>query len=191
MQGNYYEDQVYSYHSTEPVQLSPGTYEGCQFLNGNFSGSDLADFRFLDCTFQQCNLDRVKLINASFSNVKFTDCKMMGIDFEHCHPIMFSIGFENCQLTYSNFFQRKMPETVFKNCNLTEVDFSNTILTNAVFTGSNLSNARFETTDLSKADFRDAIGFIIDPEKNKLKKAIFSLNNISGLLVKYDLVIET
>lgn len=191
MQGNYYEDQVYSYHSTEPVQLSPGTYEGCQFLNGNFSGSDLADFRFLDCTFQQCNLDRVKLINASFSNVKFTDCKMMAIDFEHCHPIMFSIGFENCQLTYSNFFQRKMPETVFKNCNLTEVDFSNTILTNAVFTGSNLSNARFETTDLSKADFRDAFGFIIDPEKNKLKKAIFSLNNISGLLVKYDLVIET
>lgn len=155
MQGNYYEDQVYTFDSAELVQLSPGTYEGCQFLNGNFSGSDLTDFRFLDCTFQQCNLDRVKLINTSFSNVKFIDSKMMGIDFEHCHPIMFSIGFENCQLSYSNFFQRKMPETVFKNCNLTEVDFSNAILTSAVFSGSNFSNARFEATDLSNADFRD------------------------------------
>lgn len=160
------------------------------FLNSNFSGSDLTDFRFIDCTFQQCNLDRIKLINTSFSNVKFIDCKMMGIDFEHCHPIMFSIGFENCQLTYSNFFQRKMPEIVFKNCNLTEVDFSNTILTSAVFSGSNFDNARFEATDLSKADFREAFGYIIDPEKNKLKKALFSANAINGLLAKYDLIIE-
>lgn len=190
MQGNYYEDQLYTFDSAETVQLSSGTYEGCRFLNSNFSGSDLTDFRFIDCTFQQCNLDRIKLINTSFSNVKFIDCKMMGIDFEHCHPIMFSIGFENCQLTYSNFFQRKMPETVFKNCNLTEVDFSNTILTSAVFSGSNFSNARFEATDLSKADFREAFGYIIDPEKNKLKKALFSANAINGLLAKYDLIIE-
>ena len=187
----YFEDKVYEFESSsEPVQLTPGTYEGCSFLHGNFSGTNLSDFRFLECAFHHCNLDRVELINTSFSEVKFMDCKMMGISFEHCHRVMFTPYFENCSLNFSNFFERKIPGIVFKDCNLTEVDFTEAILTEAVFTGCDLTNARFDHTTLSKADFRGAFNFSIDPENNDLKKAKFSLATVQGLLNKYGLIIE-
>lgn len=80
--------------------------------------------------------------------------------------------------------------TVFKNCNLTEVDFTESILSESVFSGCDFTNARFDNTTLSKADFRGAFNFSIDPEKNHLKKAKFSLATVQGLLNKYGVIIE-
>jgi hypothetical protein len=48
----------------------------------------------------------------------------------------------------------------------------------------------FEETNLEKTDLRTAYNYTIDPDKNKLKKAAFSLNGLPGLLSKYDIVIE-
>jgi hypothetical protein len=53
-----------------------------------------------------------------------------------------------------------------------------------------LTNALFENTNLEKVDFRTSYNFTIDPENNRIKKAMFSLNTIPGLLVKYGIVIE-
>lgn len=190
MDATCFEDHVFEFKSSEPELLSPGTYEGCRFIQGNFSGTDLSDFRFIACEFHHCNLDRVELINTSFSEVKFADCKMMGISFEHCHPVIFTPYFENCSLHFSHFFKRKMPGTLFKDCNLTEVDFTEAILSEAVFSGCDCTNAHFDRTTLSKADFRGAFNFSIDPENNDLKKAKFSLATVQGLLNKYGVIIE-
>jgi len=43
---------------------------------------------------------------------------------------------------------------------------------------------------LEKADFREATNYFIDPEKNRIKKAKFSLNGLPGLLIPYDIIIE-
>ena len=190
MNAAYFEDQVYESTSHESAQLLPGTYERCRFLQCNFSESDLSDYRFLECEFHHCNLDRVVLINTSLSEVKFIDCKMMGISFEHCHRVMFTPYFENCLLNFSNFFERKMPGIVFKDCNLTEVDFTAAILSEAVFTGCDFTNARFDRTVLTKTDFRGAFNFSIDPENNDVRKAKFSLATVQGLLQKYGILIE-
>ena len=83
-----------------------------------------------------------------------------------------------------------MKSTKFKNCNLKEVDFTETDLTSAVFENCELISAVFERTILEKADLRTSHNFSIDPELNRIKKSRFTLNNIRGLLDKYNIDIE-
>jgi len=71
------------------------------------------------------------------------------------------------------------------------VDFSECDLTGAIFDECDLSRATFDRTTLVKVNFRTSYNFSIDPEINLLKKAKFSLTNISGLLDKYDIEIDT
>jgi uncharacterized protein YjbI with pentapeptide repeats len=70
------------------------------------------------------------------------------------------------------------------------VDFTETDLSNASFLESDLKNALFEQTNLENADLRSASQFIIDPDKNKIKKAKFSLTGLPGLLNKYGIQIS-
>jgi fluoroquinolone resistance protein len=84
----------------------------------------------------------------------------------------------------------RLANTVFKDCSMKEVDFVEADLTGASFRNCDLGRAVFSRTNLQKADFRTAFNFSIDPEKNKLKKARFSLQNVTGLLGKYGIVVE-
>ena len=79
---------------------------------------------------------------------------------------------------------------LFTNCSMQEVDFEDCDLTNSSFNNCNLAAAIFVNTVLEKADFRSAYNYSIDPERNRIKKAKFSMNGIAGLLNKYDIEIE-
>ncbi len=79
---------------------------------------------------------------------------------------------------------------VFRNTQLQEADFSQCELMEAVFDHCDLLSATFDNTNLEKADLRTAYNYSIDPEKNRVKKAKFSLAGVGGLLNKYDIVIE-
>ena len=83
-----------------------------------------------------------------------------------------------------------MRKTNFTDCSLKEVDFSNVDLSESVFKNCELSGATFSNTILEKVDFRTALNYSIDPELNKMKKAKFSVLNLSGLLNKHNLDIE-
>jgi uncharacterized protein YjbI with pentapeptide repeats len=71
-----------------------------------------------------------------------------------------------------------------------EVDFTECDLCNSVFDNCDLTGAAFDKTNIEKADFRTSFSYIIDPEKNRIKKAKFSLTGLPGLLNKYDIEIE-
>jgi hypothetical protein len=58
-----------------------------------------------------------------------------------------------------------------------------------VFDRCDFSRSIFDNTNISKADFRSSYGFSIDPSRNKMKKARFSMEGVVGLLDKYDIVI--
>ena len=186
---NYFEDQKFEGidNSAKVVQ---GDYEGCSFKNCNFSDADFSHYKFTECTFDGCNLSMVKLMKTSFNDGRFIDCKMLGLDFEHCSEHLFSVYFEGNTLNFSSFVSRNLKKTTFKNCILHEVDFTDADLNSAVFAGCDLNRARFEHTNLEKADFRTSFNFAINPEINKLKKAKFTLVGLPGLLDKYDLLIE-
>jgi uncharacterized protein YjbI with pentapeptide repeats len=186
----YVEEQAYAQDDVLHKPLSRGTYDQCRFTRCDFSGADFTGFHFIDCRFESCNLSGAKLLGTSFRETLFRDCKMVGLHFDQCHAFLFDPVFEQCNLDLSSFYQRKLPGKSFNGCSLKEVDFTEADLAGALFDDADLSGAVFDQSVLEKADFRKAYGYSIDPERNKVKKAIFSVEGLAGLLGKYDLSIE-
>jgi fluoroquinolone resistance protein len=184
------EDESYSGvdFSTNPPKT--GEYDGCIFTNCNLSHSDLTDFIFVDCTFDACNLSNAKLITTTIRDCIFKSCKLLGLHFEDCNQFGLSASFEKCNLNFSSFFKAKMKKTRFTNCTLNETDFTQSDFSESIFTECDFAKARFENTALEKADFRTAFNYSIDPERNRIKKAKFSLPWVVGLLDGYAIEIE-
>jgi uncharacterized protein YjbI with pentapeptide repeats len=190
MSAPYFVDQIFEKQDFTAQPLLKGEYESCRFENCRFQESDLKQIRFTDCVFKDCNLSMAKLAGVTFRDVVFKDCKLMGLHFDVCNDLLFSVSFTRCMADLCSFYLRKMKKTRFENCSLKEVDFSEADLSHSVFADCNLENAVFENTQLEKADLRSAFNYRIDPEKNYLKKARFSVQGLAGLLEKYDLSVE-
>jgi len=170
--------------------LKRGEYENSTFNKCNFLGCDLNSFKFIDCIFQDCDLSLVNIHKVVLRDVKFKDCKMVGLKFDTTDNFGISISIENCTLTYSSFYKLKLKSMIFLNSKLNEVDFTESDLTNSIFNNCDLSNSIFSSTNLEKVDFTTSFNYSIDPEKNKVKKSKHSRNNLSGLLEKYSLIID-
>lgn len=170
--------------------LPKGEYENCTFLNCNFSNTDISGTKFTGCQFNGCNLSTVNLHKTALRDIAFKDCKLLGLRFETCNEMLFQVSFDHCIVDYSSFYKRKLKSAAFKNTSFHEVDFSDADLSGASFDNSDLLGAVFENSILEKTDFRTAYNYSIDLEKNSIKKALFALSGISGLLNKYDIVIE-
>lgn len=171
-------------------QLLAGDYENCSFTNCNFAETNLSKTTFIDCKFDHCNLSSANINGTSFQETVFSNCKLMGLRFEDCNQFLFTASFTNCILNLATFYKVKLKNTSFNNCSMQEVDFTEADLAAAEFNNCDLLHAVFDHSILEKADLRTAINFSIDPERNKLKKAKFSATALSGLLDKYELVIE-
>ena len=169
--------------------LMAGEYENCTFKGFDFSSVDLSEFKFIECIFDNCNLSMVKLRNAVLSDTKFIGCKMLGLHFNECNQIGLSPGFENCNLSQSSFYKTKLKKTIFKKLKLIETDFTESDVSSSLFEDCDFEGATFENTNLSKADFTTSFNYSIDPERNFIKKARFSLSGVQGLLHKYDIEI--
>jgi uncharacterized protein YjbI with pentapeptide repeats len=115
---------------------------------------------------------------------------MLGLHFENCNEFGLSVNFDNCNLNHSSFYKTKLKKTIFKRIKLQEVDFAECDLTGSVFDDCDLMKAIFENTTIEKSDFRTSFNYLIDPEKNRIRKARFSITGIAGLLDKYDIDID-
>jgi fluoroquinolone resistance protein len=190
MQQEYLTYQTFNKINYTQHPLAKGEYENCTFKNCDFSNSDLTNIKFIDCLFEGCNLSLAKLTMTAFQDIKFRNCKMLGLHFENCNEFGLSVGFEDCNLNHCSFYQRKLKKTFFKNVTLQEADFAECDLSSSVFDNCDLSKATFDFTNLEKADLRSSFNYSIDPEKNRIKKAKFSLTGLAGLLDKYDIEID-
>lgn len=190
MERKYVDDITFEKNDFTTSPLEQADYEHCLFVHCDFTNNDLSGTHFIDCTFKSCNLGTVKLNRTAFRDTFFSDCKLMGLQYYTCDDFLFTVTFENCMLNYSSFYKMKLKKIVFKNCNLTEADFTEADLSAANFDHCDLSKVLFENTILEKADLRTSYNYSIDPERNKIKKAKFSLPAVTGLLDKYDIEID-
>jgi uncharacterized protein YjbI with pentapeptide repeats len=131
-----------------------------------------------------------KLSGTGLKDVQFVDCKLIGINFDHCSDFLFAADFQKCALDYSSFFKKKMKKAKFVECSLKEVDFTEVDLSMAIFSNCDLFRAVFLRSILEKTDFRTAFNYVFDPEVNKIKKAKFSYSGVVGLLGKYNIDVE-
>lgn len=169
--------------------LKKADYDNCLFKECDFSSGDLSETRFVECIFTDCNLLMANISKTMFADTKFIGCKMYGLKFETCVPFMI-FRFDNCQLNHSSFYQTKIKHTIFKNCCLQDVDFTEADMGYVIFEECDLLNASFDNTNLEKADMRSAYNLLINPDQNRIRKAIFSLVSVTGLLNKFDIVVE-
>lgn len=187
---NYIEDKIFEKPDFSKEELLKGEYENCTFINCDLSGKDLSAINFSDCVFDNCNISMAKLEGTGLKNCSFKKCKLLGLRFDTCSDFLFEVSFDNCILDLSSFYKRKLKKTTFNNTSIKEVDFSSADLSNAVFDHCDMLGALFDDTILERTDFRLAYNYSINPETNRIKKAKFSVNGLSGLLHKYDIDIE-
>ncbi len=76
MEEVYVTDKIFENFNFRSEPLLPGSYENCTFLNGDLSGSDFSEIKFIDCHFEGCNLCLVKISDTAFRNVIFIECKV-------------------------------------------------------------------------------------------------------------------
>jgi uncharacterized protein YjbI with pentapeptide repeats len=170
--------------------ISKNEFYRCNFYRCNFSDCNLLNNNFIDCSFADCNLSMVKLAGSALKNVTFKNSKLIGIDFSECNDFLFKVDFENCILDFSYYLKKKMTKTSFKGCSIKDANFSDTDLSQSLFSQCDLNGTVFERTNLSGVDFSSSFNFIIDPEMNRIKSARFSQQGLSGLLHKYNIIIE-
>ena len=183
----YHQEEEFNNVDYRKTDLEKGEYEGCNFINCNFNLVDLSEVKFVDCQFIDCDFSNANVNGTFFQDASFENCKLLGIQFEACNPFNISFTFLGCQLKHSSFYQMQIRSTNFNHCQLEGVDFTETNLSGSNLDNCDLTGVIFENTNLSTCDFRGAKNYIIDPEKNRIKKAQFSLDGVSGLLVKYDI----
>lgn len=170
--------------------LDAKVYDGCSFTNCQFSNVDLSHFDFSDCEFTQCDLSTSKLIDTGMKDIRFYECKLLGLHFKDCKKFLFQVQFQDCNLELASFFELSLKQMSFIDCNLKEVDFAEADLSHASFDGCNLLMALFDQSTLQHTDFRSAKNYSIDPEMNRISKAKFSNDGLAGLLEKYDILIS-
>ena len=115
---------------------------------------------------------------------------MLGLSFEHCNSFGLDLMFNQCNLSHVSFYRTKLQKTTFSDCKLHEAMFTECDLKECIFDDCDLDRAVFQRADLEKTDFRTAYNYAIDPEANQMKNARFALPGITGLLQKYDIIIE-
>lgn len=180
-------DQIFN---TENLPSNQATeFDNCIFQHIDFSDYSLNNYRFFDCKFNHCNISLIQLVNASFRNIVFNECKLLGLRFEQCQEFGTSIIFNKCILNHSSFYKAKAKNTVFNECSMIEVDFTLSDLTGSLFDNCNLSNSQFDQTNLEKTDFSNALNFNINPLLNKVRKAKFSKDNLTGLVQNLGIII--
>lgn len=190
MELKYQADKLFEKSEFNLSASRPAEFENCHFKNCDFSSVDLSNSVFTDCVFTDCNLSLVRIHKTAFRDTKFVNCKMLGLKFEHSNAFGLSFSFDNCVLNLCSFYQTKIKQTNFLNCLLQEVDFTETDMSGSILENCDLAKAIFIQTNLEKVDLRTSYNYSIDPEINRIKKAKFALQNIAGLLDKYDIDIE-
>lgn len=71
-----------------------------------------------------------------------------------------------------------------------ETYFDDADIKNSIFEPCNLERASFAGTNLEKVDFSTAFNFSINPAVCKLKKAVFSEDNLRGLVDYLNIIIK-
>lgn len=166
------------------------SYEACRFIGLDFTAVKVSQSKFLDCTFEECNLSNCSLVDTVLNGVSFYNCKLLGLHFEYANAFGFSCQFDNCLLKHASFYQMNLQNCKFLNCDLEGVEFTEVKAMGVSFDGSNLLNAHFERSDLRKARFIGVQNLQIDPELNSMKEATLQAAQLPGLLLKYGLNIQ-
>lgn len=151
---------------------------GISFRNCDFSGADLTESQFVNCSFYDpeaqkgCNFSRALLKDASFRQCDLTMCnfsfaKALGLEIAECraqgadfssasflNQITSRTWFCSAFIKKSNLSYANFSKVVLEKCELWENRWMGTNVQGASFAGSDLSGGEFAAFDWRSADFK-------------------------------------
>lgn len=171
--------------------FSQVTFEACAFENCNFSDARFHKCKFIDCTFSASNLSNVGVDYSKFSDVFFSESKLVGVDWTKADWPRFNfispLKFNECILNDSSFYGLELVELGLEYCKAHDVDFRSGNFTKAHFCFTDFTNSLFMKTNLQEADFTEAKNYDIDIFNNNIKAARFTRMEALGLLTFLDI----
>jgi fluoroquinolone resistance protein len=169
-------------------------FQECVFDRCKFTESAFVNCRFIDSQFVNCDLSLMGIPGSYFSGTRFEECKIIGVNWALANwsdlGIWKAIEFNQCALNHSTFLGLEIPKSRFINCELVNVDFREANLTSVDFSNSDLNESLFNSTNLTGSNLIKARNYQIDPTKNKLKNAMFSMPEVLSLLYNMDIEIK-
>jgi uncharacterized protein YjbI with pentapeptide repeats len=183
-----YENETFA-HVEWRGDLEDVEFYNCLFAHSSFQSCRLMGCSFDSCTFVQSNLSLVEILNTSFLDARFSECKMIGVAWSAVGGFLSAI-YDRCNLNNNIFSDMNLTRFKFTSCSLEEASFQHTKLRHAVFDDCDLARCRFTQTDLSFADFTTSRNYFMDAEHNTLHKTRFSLPEAVSLLENLDIEIR-
>jgi uncharacterized protein YjbI with pentapeptide repeats len=186
----YFLDVEYNNHTYGVDEINFKEFECCTFNHCTFSACNFMDVTFIDCVFNDCIFNEARINHVALRTVTFNRCEIKDVNFAMCNKLIFEVHFDNCTLDFSKFYTLKIKGTNFINCSLIAVDFMAADLTEVFFENCDLYRAEFNKATANKTNFKSSYNYTIDPKTTKLKKAVFALEGLKGLLYKHDIVVK-
>jgi fluoroquinolone resistance protein len=189
-----YADQEFKDVVLERGRVDSAEFDECSFVNCSFVESVFQDCRFANCLFSGCDLTLVELNGSAFSSARFERCTAVGVNWTlAARPAVLlgkPLSFSGCALNHATFIGLNLKGIEIRNCAAVDVDFREADLSRADFSGTDLSKSLFGDTDLSEADLSRARNYSINPGRNTLKQAKFSLPEAMSLLHNLDIILD-
>lgn len=189
----HYTDEVFKEVHMEHGELASSELYECSFVRCSFVESVFRSCRFVNCAFRHCDLSLVQVPESTFSSTRFENSKVIGVNWSRAAwptPVLGNpISFFKSAISHSTFMALSLRGIQIQDCVALDVDFREADLAGADFSGTDLSQSIFGNTNLSEADFSRARNYSIDPGRNVLKGAKFSLPGAMSLLYSMDIVL--
>ena len=189
-----YASKVFSGLDAKKFTVQRSRFEGCRFVNCDFSFARTTESEFNDCEFRNSNLSSVDCDHSKLIGVSFRDCKAVGVNWTTLDWSSYRLGapvlFESCDISFSVFSSLVLRGLCLRDCKAHDVDFSGSDLERSVFCRTDLQDSRFSGCRLEKCDFREATNYVIDPLENSIKEAQFCSPEVLSLLSRFNIEID-
>ncbi len=178
---NYFESEIFKQDTDLSIFVSDAEFVDCEFEGVDFQSRDLTNIKIIESRIKNCNLSNTNLSYSIFRDIKFSQSKLIGLDFSTLNSVS-DLSFDLCILDMANLSELILKQTEMTECRCRGTDFTRAKLAKSNFTRSDFDGAIFYETDLRDCDFSEAVNYRIDSNKNFLKGSRFSLPEAVSLL---------
>jgi len=161
----------------------------CTFTNCIISEIDLVDSKYYNTTFTNCNFSNSKYSTTQFRDVTFIGCKLIGAGYSEKN-LAFSANFTECDLRYAEFSGINLSKKIFQRCRFDTARFVNCNLRGSKFSESSFQNTIFHKCNLQSAVFSESEYLFINPVENKIENTSIDIMTAGHIIDQFGFNID-
>lgn len=163
-------------------------FNGCKFINVDFSKCSMKDVDLLDCIFEKCDLAGKDFSNRSIHRCQFQNCNLVGCDF--IQSSIQDVLIIHSKGDYVNFSDSNIRRLEIRSSTLRDGRFVSIQFKDVIFDGIDFQKTEFLNTQLKGIDFSSCNIQDIALTPNDIRGAILSyeqvilLSSLFGIIIK-------